>query len=35
MCWIIKNFEYYYEMGPTEIKELKTQLQDLVHKGFT
>ena len=26
MCWIIKNFEYYFVMGPTEIKELKIQL---------
>ena len=35
MYWIIRNFEYYYVMGPTEMKESKTQLQDLVDKSFT
>ena len=35
MCWIIRNFEYYYVMGLAEMKESKTQLQDRVDKGFT
>ena len=35
MCWIIRNFEYYYVVGPAEMKGSKTQLQDLVDKGFT
>ena len=26
MCWIIRNFEYYFVMGPVEIKELQIQL---------
>ena len=35
MCWIIRNFEYYYVMGPAEMNESKTQLHDLINKGFT